>query len=164
MSSQIASRMIDAAKMSLSRVLPDALIYSDVRQGPEAGNSPGFCMTLVAESTTNVLLTSEGIGLAGQTPEELADKVTQELFYKMSLLGCSDPTRQWMYFLFMVLCSEDVSTVKVSLPLTSFSIDLLKELKRFFGVTFKLEENLSERTATATCVGVGFSNMAIKSA
>ena len=157
-SPQTVNRLVEAAKGPLAEHVPDVLIYTDVHKGSEAGNSPGFSLCLVAESTTGVLLVSEGIGHPGSTPEDLASVSAQALLVKIAGLGCTDPTRQWLYLLLMCLSSEDVSTLQLS-TLTPFTMAFLRECKTLLGVTFKLRPHPTDpEVVLATCVGTGYLN------
>lgn len=55
----LANRMIDSAKGKLLQFIPDIYIYADQTKGKNAGNSPGFGMNLVAETTTGVCFSTE---------------------------------------------------------------------------------------------------------
>ena len=55
----MANRTIEAAKGLLLNFLPDIYIYSDQTKGKSAGNSPGFGITLVAETTEGVCYAAE---------------------------------------------------------------------------------------------------------
>ena len=55
----MANRVMDASRSLLTRYIPDVYIYTDVYKGAESGKSPGFALTLVAESTTDCLLSAE---------------------------------------------------------------------------------------------------------
>jgi RNA 3'-terminal phosphate cyclase-like protein len=59
MSPQMANRVMESAKGVLIRYIPDVYIYTDVYKGFESGMSPGYALSLVAESTTDALLSSE---------------------------------------------------------------------------------------------------------
>ncbi len=43
----------------LNRLLPDVWVHTDHNAGRTGGESPGFALSLVAESTTGVLLVAE---------------------------------------------------------------------------------------------------------
>ena len=43
----------------LNRLLPDVWVHTDHNAGRAGGESPGFALSLVAESTTGVLLVAE---------------------------------------------------------------------------------------------------------
>jgi RNA 3'-terminal phosphate cyclase-like protein len=73
--------------------------------------SPGFAVSLVAESTTGALLSTELAAEAGQTPEEIGERAAYMLLKEISQGGCFDSANQWIALLFMVLGPEDVSKV-----------------------------------------------------
>ncbi|TPX72525.1 hypothetical protein CcCBS67573_g05803 [Chytriomyces confervae] len=58
-SPQMANRVVDAARSLLSRYIPDVYLYTDVYKGAESGKGPGYGVSLVAETTTSVLYSSE---------------------------------------------------------------------------------------------------------
>ncbi len=58
-SPQMANRVMEASRSLLTRYIPDVYIYTDVYKGLESGKSPGYALTLVAESTTDCLLSAE---------------------------------------------------------------------------------------------------------
>lgn len=57
----------------LNRLLPDVWVHTDHHAGRTGGDSPGFALSLVAESTTGVLLVAETaaekVGLAPRLPK-----------------------------------------------------------------------------------------------
>merc|ERR1719415_289847 len=55
----VANRMIEAAKGVLLKFIPDIYIYADHFTGAKSGKSPGFGLTLTAETTTGCFLTAE---------------------------------------------------------------------------------------------------------
>nr|KAJ3419533.1 rRNA-processing endoribonuclease [Polyrhizophydium stewartii] len=59
MSPQMANRVVEAARSLLTRYIPDVYIYTDVYKGQESGKSPGYALSLVAESTTGALVAAE---------------------------------------------------------------------------------------------------------
>lgn len=54
-----ANRTIEAAKGVLLNFLPDIYLYSDQTKGKQAGNSPGFGINLVAETTDGVFYSAD---------------------------------------------------------------------------------------------------------
>lgn len=56
---QNANRMVDAARGVLNQLLADVYIFTDAAAGPAAGNSPGYGITLVAETTSGCLISAE---------------------------------------------------------------------------------------------------------
>lgn len=55
----LSNRTIEAAKGKLLQFIPDIYIYSDQAKGKHSGNSPGFGINLVAETTSGVYYSSE---------------------------------------------------------------------------------------------------------
>ncbi|KAJ7335493.1 hypothetical protein JRQ81_013434 [Phrynocephalus forsythii] len=58
-SPQIANRIVDAARSILNKFLPDIYIYTDHMKGASSGNSPGFGLSLVAETINGTFLGAE---------------------------------------------------------------------------------------------------------
>lgn len=53
------NRMVDAARGVLNQLLADVYIFTDAMSGAAAGASPGYGLTLVAETTTGCLVSAE---------------------------------------------------------------------------------------------------------
>jgi RNA 3'-terminal phosphate cyclase len=51
--------MVDAARGVLNQLLADVYIFTDAMSGAAAGASPGYGLTLVAETTTGCLISAE---------------------------------------------------------------------------------------------------------
>ena len=76
-SPQMVNRVVEAARGILNSFIPDVFVHTDHRRGPESGESPGYGATLVAKSTTGVLVAAEAAmqpkaGLVGSTEEATA--------------------------------------------------------------------------------------------
>lgn len=56
---QNTNRMVDAARGVLNQLLADVYIFTDAMSGAAAGASPGYGITLVAETTTGCLISAE---------------------------------------------------------------------------------------------------------
>jgi RNA 3'-terminal phosphate cyclase-like protein len=119
-SPQNANRLVDSARSILNRYIPDVYIYTDVYKGEESGKSPGFALSLVAESTTGVLYSSEQAALPGETPEDIGSKTAKLLLSEISKGGCVDSLNQWLILLLMALGPEDVSKIRTG-KLTAFT-------------------------------------------
>jgi RNA 3'-terminal phosphate cyclase-like protein len=150
MSPQMANRVMDSAKGVLIRYIPDVYIYTDVYKGFESGKSPGYALSLVAESTTDALLSSECayqprahilesqeeltgskdvLQLADEilendynfpTPEDLGIRAARLLLQEIKKGGCVDTFSQWLYVLFIALGPEDVGKFRIG-NLTPFT-------------------------------------------
>lgn len=57
----LGNRAIEAAKGKLLQFIPDIYIYADQNKGKMAGNSPGFGINLVAETTDGVFYGAESV-------------------------------------------------------------------------------------------------------
>lgn len=112
-SPQTANRLVESARSLLNRYIPDIYIYTDVYKGAESGKSPGFALSLVAESNTDVLLSAEKAAEAGQTPEDVGIIASKMLLNEIRKGGCVDTTSQWLNLLLMILAPEDVGKIRV---------------------------------------------------
>lgn len=169
-SPQFSNRMIDACRSVLNRYIPDIYLYSDVYKKEESGNSPGYALSLVAESTTTALHCSESVSVAGGTPEDVALAAARALLTEIKRGGCVDRHHQILVLLFMVLGSEDVGRVRLG-ELSPRTIQFLRDVRDFFGTSFKIvpAEQSSSSTPSSSpegtqelllsCYGVGFINV-----
>ncbi|GMK53728.1 hypothetical protein CspeluHIS016_0103140 [Cutaneotrichosporon spelunceum] len=177
-SPQFANRMVEAARGVLNRYIPDIYLYTDVYKGEEAGKSPGYGLTLVAQSTTDAVHAAEALShtpgkeVVVQTPEDVALHATRALLEEISHGGAVDSKHQWLVLLLMVLGKEDVGKCLMG-DLTAHTVQFLRDVLLFFGVKFKISpapppelEEGEERPASrgtgevlVSCVGVGYSNV-----
>lgn len=67
-SPQVTNRLVDSSRAVMNRFLPDVWVYTDVHKGKSSGLSPGFGLTLVAETTSGALLSAEVVGAGGVLP------------------------------------------------------------------------------------------------
>nr|KAF6315295.1 RNA terminal phosphate cyclase like 1 [Myotis myotis] len=136
-SPQMANRIVDSARSILNKFIPDIYIYTDHMKGINSGKSPGFGLSLVAETTNGTFLSAE---------------------------LTSNPQGQGLALLFMTLGQQDVSKVLLG-PLSPYTIEFLRHLKSFFQIMFKIEtkpcgeERKGGDKVLMTCVGIGFSNL-----
>eukprot|EP00033_Pygsuia_biforma_P004164 GCRY01004570.1.p1 GENE.GCRY01004570.1~~GCRY01004570.1.p1 ORF type:complete len:358 (+),score=52.89 GCRY01004570.1:168-1241(+) len=157
-SPQIANRIVDAARGPLNKLLPDVYIYTDHYKGPESGLSPGFALSLVAESTSGVLISAEVTGGAGILPEDLGKQAAKQICQEISYGGCIDNYHQSLICVLMALTPEDVSKIRVG-RLNEFTIGTLRLLRDLLGITFKITTDVEDNSAVLTCVGIGYRNM-----
>ncbi|KYQ93340.1 RNA 3'-terminal phosphate cyclase family protein [Tieghemostelium lacteum] len=163
-SPQFSNRVLDTAKGLLLEFTPDVYISSDHYRGTESGLSPGYGLTLVAETTTGCCLSAECMGSSsgidsGESPEDLGKKTALALLEEILNGGCVDSHNQSLALLFMVLCPEDISKIRLG-KITEYTMEYLRHLRDFFGVTFKIEPDQDSKTVIFTCLGIGFKNMA----
>lgn len=82
----ICNRMVETAKGVLLKFIPDVYIVSDHQKAANAGNSPAFGLTLVAETINGTFLCAEAcsqpkgsITKGPNIPEEIAMDATNAL-------------------------------------------------------------------------------------
>jgi RNA 3'-terminal phosphate cyclase len=120
-------------------------------------SSPGWGMTLVAESTTGALWSSEvvasdallGRGADGSraggngggedvTLDAIGRKAAMLLLEEVAAGGVVDSAHQSTLLLLMILCPEDVSRARIG-PLTPYTVESLRLYEKMFGVRFLLK-------------------------
>ncbi len=163
-SPQMANRMAEAAKGVLLRYLPDVWVHTDRYSGEVSGKSPGFGVSLVAETTTGMYLSAETVAMSGGTlPEDAGRKASKMLLEEIRECGCVDSSHQSLVLLLMVLGPEDISRVRLG-KLTEYTIQYLRYLKDFFGVTFKIVPSTDDVSGASnillSCRGIGYKNLA----
>ena len=159
-SPQVSNRLRESARAILNDFVKDVFIYTDHYKGEEAGASPGYALSLVAETTTGCLIGAEAVGTEGSVPEDVGSRAVTRLLEEIAGRGCVDMPSQAVFLQFMCLTSSDVSQVRLG-PLTQYSVHTLRLLKDFFGVEFQFEEE-EGGSVVARCVGSGFVNIARK--
>ncbi|XP_058833572.1 probable RNA 3'-terminal phosphate cyclase-like protein [Topomyia yanbarensis] len=177
----MANRTVESAKGVMLNFLPDVYINTDQQKGKRSGNSPGYGVNLVAETTDKTMFSAESISRTLESggnpsiPEELGKEAAMKLLDEIYRGGCVDSAFQWMVTLFMALGQKDVSKFLIG-PLSQYTVYFLQHLREFFGITFKLEnadgeeddDSMEEDGLTGsnkvmlTCVGIGYSNYSKK--
>ncbi|KAF8337561.1 18S rRNA biogenesis protein [Cantharellus anzutake] len=160
-SPQFSQRMIEASRSVLNRFIPDIYLYTDVYKGDDSGKSPGFALSLLAESTTFALHCTEVVSKPAITPEDVALAASRALLSEIRRGGCIDRKHQGIVLTLMLLGSEDVARCRMG-ELTTRSIQLLRDIKAIFGTTFKIvpaepeDQNCTE--ILVSCFGTGYIN------
>jgi RNA 3'-terminal phosphate cyclase-like protein len=157
-SPQMANRMVDGSRSVLNDFLPDVWVYTDVHKGRTSGDAPGFGLALVAETTTGTLLSAELAGGPSILPEELGCTVADALLVEIGAAGAVDSTNQTLMLTLMTLGPEDVSRLRLG-RLTPFTVEALRLLRDFVGVTFQIEPDLDDGSLLLACRGVGHVNL-----
>jgi len=171
----VSNRTVEAAKGVLLKFLPDIYIYTDQNKGKLSGKSPGYGIHLGAETNQGAILSAEGVSNSNleegdpTVPEDLGVEVANKLLDEIFRGGCVDSSCQWLTALFMSLSAKDVSKFVTGM-LSDYTIEFLRHIKDFFGVTFKIdyhkedidEEDEDEKEKSPkvmlTCVGIGYRN------
>ncbi|CAL5370620.1 unnamed protein product [Camellia sinensis] len=176
-SAQFENTMIHAARGIFNRLLPDVHIFTDHKAGAQAGKSPGYGISLVAETTTGCFISADSaVSYArGDEEGEIEDEEKKELMPPVdvgeqiaSILlgeieqgGVVDSTHQGLLFILCALCPQDVSKVRVG-KLSPYGIETLRNIRDFLGVKFVIKPDPSTGTVILKCVGCGLTNLSRK--
>lgn len=171
-SPQFAARMVDAARGVLNDFLPDVWIYSDHSKGGATGDSPGYGLSLVAETITRCLKSADACAQLGEaetkdedlslaTPEGVGVSVARRLLAEIDLDGVVDTAHQAIVLYFLSLCEETKpGRVRLS-KLSPSAVQMLRHIRDFLGVVFKIrEDNGDAGTVVLSCLGAGICNTA----
>ena len=120
--------------------------------------SPGFGLSLVAESTTGALTTAECFAKAGETPEDLGRKAAKMLLAEIQKGGCADTLSHSLNLLLMTLCPPDVCKIRLG-KLTPGTVQFMRDLKVMFGQVFRIDTDQDSKTIIVTGTGTGYTNL-----
>ncbi|KNF00205.1 18S rRNA biogenesis protein RCL1 [Puccinia striiformis f. sp. tritici PST-78] len=138
-SPQLSNRLVASARSVLNRYIPDIYIYTDVYRGAESGKSPGYGLTLLGTSTTTALYTAEAVSYPASTPEDIGILASRRLLKQISRGGCIDQGFEWLGLLFLLLSHQtDIGRIKIGGPFTEALVAWIRDLKKVFGVQFKI--------------------------
>ncbi|KAH8989224.1 18S rRNA biogenesis protein [Lactarius hatsudake] len=148
LSPQFSNRMIEAARSVLNRYIPDIYLYSDVYKGEESGKSPGYALSLVAETTTSALHCAEAVSQPGVAPEDIALQAARSLLSEIERGGCVDQKHQTL----------DVGRCRMAEP-TERTFCVMSETR--LAVSFKIvpaDKSGGSRHLLYSCYGSGYVN------
>ena len=137
--------------------------------------SPGYGVSLLAESTTSALHCAEAVSQPGVAPEDIGLEASRALLAEISKGGCVDRKHQTLVLLMMALGSEDVGRCRMGEPtvrtyvivpyisepalILFFRIQFLRDLRSFFGTSFKIvPSDSTESQLLYSCYGTGYIN------
>ncbi|KAK9271604.1 hypothetical protein L1049_001966 [Liquidambar formosana] len=173
---QFENTMLHAARGIFNRLLPDVHIFTDHRAGPQAGKSPGYGISLVAETTSGCFISADtAVSYARgeeegeiedekeelMPPEDIGEQIASVLLGEIEQGGVVDSTHQGLLFLLCALCPQDVSKVRVG-KLSPYGIETLRHIRDFLGVKFVIKPDPSTETVILKCVGCGLKNLSRK--
>lgn len=160
-SPSMVNRMIEGARNVLKNVGCEVDITADVWRGENSGKSPGWGITLVAETKKGWKYFSEGIGGAGDVPEDIGAQIAYELLEEISTSAVVGRNQLALAIIYMVIGKEDIGRLRI----TKAQIDekfiwLLRHIKQIFGteVFLKPVDDADSDDLIATVKGIGFSN------
>lgn len=182
-SPQNTNRMVDGARSLLNKLLADVYIFTDAVSGSSSGNSPGYGLTLVAETTSGTLISAEccanaaghsddrfggygemqgeGEGEPLMVPEDIGKVAAQALLEEINRGGVVDGCHQALLLTMAALGPEEVNQLRLG-PLTPHAVRTMRTLRDMVGVTFNMRTERESRTIFMTCVGAGIKNMSKK--
>lgn len=165
-SSSFSNRVIEATRDVLSPFATDLYVYADISHEKQAKDnskhiSPGYGLTLVAETTTGCYLSYEHMAQTAEIAEDVGTETANLFLLETIRRGCVDSTNQSLMLLLMAAGPDDVSKIRLG-KLTEYTIEFLRHIKTFFGVTFKIEPDPETKTVLLTCLGAGFKNLSRK--
>lgn len=176
-SSQFENAIIHSARGIFNRLLPDVHIFTDHKAGAQAGNSPGFGVSLVAETTSGCYIsvdTAVSYPRKEETteiededkadlkpPEDVGVEIASALLGEIEQGGVVDSTHQALLFLLCALCPQDVSKIRVG-ELSPYGIEALRLIRDFLSVKFAIKPDPSTGTCILKCVGCGLKNLSRK--
>ncbi|CAL5404389.1 unnamed protein product [Camellia sinensis] len=161
-SAQFENTIIHAARGIFNRLLPDVHIFTDHKAGAQAGKSPGYGISLVAETTIGCFISADtAVSYArGDEEGEIEDEEKKELMPPVdvgeqiaSILlgeierGVVDSTHQGLLFILCALCPQDVSKVRVG-KLSPYGIETPRNIRDFLGVKFVIKPDPSTDSHT----------------
>jgi len=161
-SSQFGARMVDSVRGIVNMCCPDVWIYTDHFKGEQAGKSPGFGMSLFAETVKGTSLSCDICTTAGamESPEDMGKLAAARILEEIELGGVVDTSHQFVPLFFMSLADETAPS-KIRLgKLTPYTTEFLRNIRAFTGVKFRFEEAEEEGGVICTCVGTGHRNLA----
>ncbi|KAJ4835986.1 hypothetical protein Tsubulata_022940 [Turnera subulata] len=149
--------MIHAARGIFNRLLPDVHIFTDHKAGPQAGNSPGYGISLVAETTSGCFVSADtAVSYAWEDdekkellpPADVGEQIASVLLQEIEQGGVVDSTHQGLLFLLCALCPKDVCKVRVG-KLSPHGIETLRHIRDFLRVNFDIKQDPSTGTVRA---------------
>lgn len=160
-SPSVVNRMIDSARKVLKDVGCEVNITADVWRGDNSGKSPGFGLTLIAETKKGWNFFTQDIGLGGDTPEDLGEKVAYELLEEISRSSVVGKIQLPLCLIYMVIGKEDIGRLRISRDQIDESfIHILREVKQMFGTEVYLKpiDDDDSGDYLMTIKGNGFTN------
>jgi RNA 3'-terminal phosphate cyclase-like protein len=181
-SPQASNRMVDGARGVLNALLADVFIFTDHMSGKEGGLSPGYGITLVAETTTGRMLAAEASMASSSNnhrrnnnsnynneeeeeeevvPEDLGRRAAHSLLEEVSRGGVVDGSHQGLVLLMAALGPDEMSEVRLG-PLTPYAVRTMRHIKDFFNVQFSVRPERESGTVFLSCIGAGYKNVSKK--
>ncbi|CAI8619471.1 unnamed protein product [Vicia faba] len=176
-SAQFENSMIIAARGVINPLVCDVYICTDHRTGRPAGNSPGYGILLVAETTSGCYISvdtavshgrdEDTSGLVDDVkkdlmpPKDIGEGIANALLEEIGQSGVVDSTYQGMLFLLCALCPQDVSKVRIG-KLSQDGINTLRNIMDLLDVKFIINPDPDTQSVILKCIGCGMKNLSRK--
>lgn len=168
MTPTISNRIRVACNNTLYQLINDVWIFNDstsrhdlqqhLTNDQKDDISSGYGLSLIAESTNGVLISVHQQCDNNKTAEEFGEYVSKLLLQEISYGGTVDTSLQGIILIFMALCPEDVSRIRLG-RISQHTVQILRLIRDMLGVTFKLKEDEETGTIFASCMGIGYCNI-----
>lgn len=174
---QFENSMIKAARGIINPLVSDVYIFSDHRSGPQAGKSPGYGISLVAETTSGCFISADtavsqarnedNSSLADDAkselmpPEDIGVGIANVLLGEIAQCGVVDSTYQGLLFLLCALCPQDVSKIRVG-KLSQYGVETLRNIRDFLDLKFIIKPDPDTQSVFLKCIGYGMKNLSRK--
>lgn len=124
----------------------------------------GFGVTLVAETTTGCLISTEVVADPARgvnVPEDMGREASLQLLEEVQRGGVVDSSHQGLLILMCAAGAEELQQARLG-PLTPYAIRTLRHVLDFFGVRFSIRPEANSKTLFLTCIGAGLKNLVRK--
>lgn len=155
------NRVIETARAELKAGGVDTFIYSDVTRGDESGASPGFGVTLVAETKHGFPIGAQATANQGSIPEEIGKLAASRLLYEISTRGAVSRLALPATIVLMTIGSEDVGRLLIGeRQVDDVIVQLLKDIAQLWPGTHAVFKNEKDENGNLTLLlkGTGFVN------
>ncbi|KAL4472902.1 hypothetical protein ABPG72_007779 [Tetrahymena utriculariae] len=140
----ILNRIITSARGIFNDFLPDVYIYSDFyKGGNKEGSSAGYSISLIAEYNNGQLVSideclDESHPPNYNLPEAVGERAALALLDEILYTGFADSSNQSIVLTLMALSERKISSVRLG-RITPYTVENLKIIQQFLGITFKIE-------------------------
>lgn len=156
------NRIVDAARDVLKPTGCQTYIHTLPARGDESGLSPGFGVTLTAETKEGWTYCAECVANPGDVPEDIGKIAAAKLLEELSIGGVVfRGAALQLTIVLMVLGKEDIGRIVLGKGVIDAKfVRLLRTIKKFFGVEVILKELEDSNFTEVMCLvkGIGFVN------
>lgn len=135
----------------MGKFTSDIWINQDMCKSSKAGSSSGFSLNLIAETEEGQMIgVDDGYDLResqdNNLPDFVAERCVQRLLDEILYSGAVDTASQTVVLNLMSLTEKQINCVLLG-RLSAFTIENLRLLRQFFGVTYSIEQDAGNWSA-----------------